>query len=152
MQIPDTVSFSQAATVPGTFYTAIMGLCFPTLLNLQWPEDPFPTPNPTPILVWGAGSGVGRHCVQILKAANYSNIIATAAPYRFGDIKSVGANAVFNYKDEDVVEQIQKYLGDEKLLYCYDAISTAASLPHIVKVVSPGGTVALVTFQHSMID
>ena len=151
MQIPDTISFSQAATISGTFHTAISGLCLPTHLNLQWPGDPFPTPNPTPILVWGAGSGVGRHCVQILKAANYSNIIATAAPYRFDDVKSVGAKVVFNYKDADVVEQIQKYLGDEKLLHSYDAISTAATLVHLVKLVSPGGTIALVSFRCSLI-
>ena len=150
MQIPDTLSFSQAATIPCSYYTAILGVAYPTLLNLQWPGDPFPTPNPTPILVWGGGSGVGRNVVQILKAANYSNIIVTAAPYRFDDLKSIGAKAVFNYKDADVVEQIQKYLGDEKLLYSYDAISSEATLIHLVKLVSPGGTIGLVSFRFSM--
>ena len=45
------------------------------------------------------------------------------------------------------MQQIQRYLGDEKLLYSYDAISTAATLLHL----SPGGTAALVSFRYSMI-
>lgn len=80
--------------------------------------------------------------MQILKAANYTNIIATASPYRFDDIRSIGATAVFNYRDVDVVDQIKAHLGREKLLNCFDAITTPESLRPIVKLVSPGGGVA----------
>lgn len=154
VKIPDTVSFSQAATICVTWYTAIVGLCHPQLLALRFPDDPFskssPPPDATqPILIWGAGSGIGRACVQILYQAGYSNILATSAPNRFDDLKSIGAKEVFDYRQENVVDAISSYLAgrNEKLLVAYDPISTPATLEPISKVVSPGGVVATVTPQ-----
>lgn len=154
VKIPDTVSFSQAATICVTWYTAIVGLCHPQLLALRFPDDPFskssPPPEATqPILIWGAGSGIGRACVQILYQGGYSNILATSAPNRFDDLKSIGAKEVFDYRQENVVDAISSYLAgrNEKLLVAYDPISTPATLEPISKVVSAGGVVATVTPQ-----
>lgn len=154
VKLPDTVSFSQAATICVTWYTAIVGLCHPALLALRFPDDPFPKSSlppeaAQPILVWGAGSGIGRACVQILHQAGYTNILTVSAPNRFDDLRSIGAKKVFDYRQENVVDTINSYVAgrNEKILVAYDPISTPASLEPISKVVSSGGVVATVTPQ-----
>lgn len=148
VKVPDHVSFTQAATISVTWFTAIVGLCHSTTLALRWPGRPFPKGSPPPesnepILVWGAGSGIGRAAVQILNQAGYTNILATASASRFEDVKSVGAKAVFNYRDADVVEQILKYTANDgqSVRIAFDPISTPDSLNPLSRILPSGGKV-----------
>ncbi|KAF8328820.1 chaperonin 10-like protein [Cantharellus anzutake] len=154
-KIPQIVGHDAAASISINYYTAIVGLCLPEHLNLRFPALPHPS-NPAPlenlqpdsdapILVWGAGSGVGKHALQILRIAGYTNVLATAASHYFDSAKALGAKEVFDYKDEHVVKNIRAYLGDAKVLHAYDAISTPNTISKLIEIVNVGGTIATVT-------
>ncbi|KAJ6164531.1 hypothetical protein N7470_003203 [Penicillium chermesinum] len=57
------------------------------------------------VLVWGASSSMGAFGVQVARLMGYT-VYATASVQHHGYIESLGAKRVFDYKAEDVVEQI----------------------------------------------
>ncbi|KAF8309824.1 GroES-like protein [Clavulina sp. PMI_390] len=143
VKIPSSVTFTQAATLPAPWYTAYSGLFHPKALNLLPPTGGSSASGDRsqPVLVWGAGSAVGRAAVQILARAGYTNVLATSGPHRFEDLKALGAQ-VFDYKDKDVAEQIKKALNGTELKVVFDAITLPASLSEISNLISPGGVLA----------
>lgn len=66
-------------------------------------------------------------------------MIATASKHNFDLLKSLGAEAVFDYKDADVVDQIKKYTNGN-LKYIWDTISLPPTAEICAGVISPGGT------------
>lgn len=72
--------------------------------------------------------------------------MTTASPRNFDLVKSLGADAVFDYHDDDVVTKIKEATGDS-VAYAVDAISVAASQRISAEVIAPtGGKVVLVQF------
>ena len=62
-------------------------------------------PSGEGVLVWGAGSSMGAFGVQIAALMGYT-VYATASGRHHEYIKGLGAARVFDYKSEDVLEQI----------------------------------------------
>ena len=70
---------------------------------------PFPKINPEPVdkvvLIWGGASSVGSCGIQAAKAAGLE-VASTASAHNAEYCKSIGADYVFDYKKEGVVEEI----------------------------------------------
>ncbi len=91
--VPDALSFTDAAAIPEAFLTAREGLF--TLGRLE--------PGAA-ALVHAAGGGVGSAAVQ-LAHDHGATVIATAGTAQKLELaKSLGADVVVNYKNEDFVE------------------------------------------------
>ncbi|KAF8308280.1 GroES-like protein [Clavulina sp. PMI_390] len=139
IKIPSRVTFTQAATIPVPYYTAYSGLFHSKAMNLPPPAVTL-ADRSQPILVWGAGSAVGRAALQILTRVGYTNVLATAGRHRFEELKSFGAQ-VFDYNENNVTEQIKGALNGQELKDVFDAISMPESISEIAKVISPGAAV-----------
>jgi len=94
-RIPDTVSFTDAASLPIAAITALQGLRNYKKLNAG-----------SQVLIVGAGGGVGTFAMQI---ANFfdTEITAVCGPKNVELIRSLGADRVVDYSHEDFT-QIEK--------------------------------------------
>ncbi|KAG6911275.1 hypothetical protein DXG01_002114 [Tephrocybe rancida] len=145
-KVPDSLSLESAVTIPENLITA-----FYTLFNqLELPVPPsFPVKETpplasTPILIYGAGSTSGQYMVQLLRAAGYTNVLATASAKHHAYLKSIGATGTFDYNNSSLAEDVAKYVGgDGKVPLVVDCIAAVPSMAALAKIVSPTGTVAL---------
>ena len=107
------------------------GACFgiPALTALQGLHLAEAGPGRT-ILITGAASGVGHYAVQMAKAAG-ATVIGTASAQRRAHALSAGADAVIDYKSEDVAARVKELTagrGADAILDL-DLASTAPLLP-----------------------
>lgn len=82
------------------------------------------------ILIWGGASAVGQYAVQLAKLSGLQ-VIATASPKNHELLKSLGADAVFDYRDPEVSNKIRQFSGNK--------------LAHAVDTIAEGDTTALTT-------
>lgn len=88
-------------------------------------------------------AAVGHFAIQLAHLAGYK-VAATASPRNFTLVKSLGADAVFDYRDEDVVAKIKQATSDS-VTKAVDAISIKDSQRISAEVLAPaGGKVVLV--------
>lgn len=88
-------------------------------------------------------AAVGHFAIQLAHLAGYK-VVTTASPRNFELAKSLGANAVFDYHDADVVAKIKQVTGDS-VTKALDAISLKESQRISAEVIAPaGGKVVLV--------
>lgn len=101
--------------------TASAGLFQKDYLNLPLPspEQP-PKPLNRVLLIWGGSSSVGSCAIQLAKAAG-AIIITTASPKNFEYVKALGAEEVFDYRAEDVEDQIVNWLQSKTVLGAFHA-------------------------------
>ncbi|KAF3400952.1 Zinc-binding alcohol dehydrogenase domain-containing protein cipB [Talaromyces pinophilus] len=83
MRIPEWLSYEDGATFPMAFATAAQ----------------------SGILVWGASSSTGSAGVQLAKELGFK-VFATASPKNHEYLKCLGAYAVVDYRDPDVVSKL----------------------------------------------
>lgn len=97
MEIPDSMSFVEAAAIPEVFLTAYQTMFW---LGKLKPEQT--------VLIHAAGSGVGTAAIQLAsRKITDANIIATAGqPHKLEMAKALGAQHVINYKEEDFAEKV----------------------------------------------
>ncbi|WP_281534534.1 zinc-binding alcohol dehydrogenase family protein [Cryobacterium breve] len=130
-ELPEDVTFEQAAVLPLGVSTAAAGLYEKDQLAL-----PLPTSSPSPrgdvVLVWGGSTSVGSNAVQLARASGYT-VIATAGRRNHDFVRSLGAEAIFDYRDPDVDQQIVEALGHRHLAGTM-AIG-AGSLTHALHIV-----------------
>jgi len=101
-KIPPSMSFEEGSVFPMGFATAAIAL----FTDLKFPRSPAKTDKgDSALLVWGGSSSVGSSAVQIGKALGLK-VFATASPANFDYVKSLGASAVFDYHDPNVVSHI----------------------------------------------
>ncbi|UPL00286.1 hypothetical protein LCI18_011220 [Fusarium solani-melongenae] len=120
------MTFAEAVVLPLAISTACAGLYAKDLLNLPLPSVKKPASNGTTILIWGGASSVGATAIQ-LAAASGVTVVTTASPVNHEFVKSLGANAVFDYKSPTVVEDIAKALEETEFVGVYDAIGVDSS-------------------------
>ncbi|KAJ7289127.1 chaperonin 10-like protein [Mycena rebaudengoi] len=145
-KIPDTLALDAAATIPDNFVTAFYTLF--DQLSLPVPESfppSVPPANPsTPILIYGAGATSGQYTIQLLHAAGYTNVLATASPKHHALLRSLGATGVFDYNSPSLAEDIVAAIGgDGKVALAVDPIATERTIAKIAPLISAKGTVAL---------
>ncbi|KAI1611229.1 hypothetical protein EDD36DRAFT_497140 [Exophiala viscosa] len=135
----NVLSEEEAATIPLTSCTACDGL-----YNRMQPPLPLPWEQKCdwPILLWGGSSQVGIQAIQFAKISGCSPIIVTASPRQHDYLKSLGADHVFNYRDEDVVSKIKSVIPPGKTLsHAYDCVGV--DITPLEEAVAPGGSIIL---------
>ncbi|KAF9650154.1 GroES-like protein [Thelephora ganbajun] len=73
------------------------------------------------VFIYGGSSGVGQFAIQLAKLSGYK-VVTVASPRNHDFLKALGADAVFDYKDPDVVQKVKDVAGN-KISHVLDAIS-----------------------------
>ncbi|KAI1788381.1 GroES-like protein [Ganoderma leucocontextum] len=98
----DTFTHEQAATLGCAFWTAAQALYHPKRLGLV--EPPAKVSGDREERVY---TSVGQFAIQPLAALAGYKVVATASPNNFELVKGLGASAVFDYRDPDVVPKVK---------------------------------------------
>ncbi|KAF5231691.1 hypothetical protein FANTH_13297 [Fusarium anthophilum] len=138
IKVPAVMKSADASVLPLTAVTAACALFQKDQLALQMPQPKaLRKPTGETVLIWGAGTSVGKNAVQLAVAAGY-NVIATASPKNWDAVRSHGASVVFDYRSSSVIDDIVTGLKDKK---CAGAVAigqgSLAKCIDIIKMV-PG--------------
>ena len=118
---PDNVTFEQAAAVPVAALTALQGL-----------RDSGKIQSGQKVLVDGAGGGVGTFAVQIAKSYG-TEVTATCSTKNVDMVRSIGADHVIDYTQEDVTRTGRQY----DLIFAANGFH---SLTGYRRALNPGGS------------
>ncbi|KAL8784044.1 MAG: hypothetical protein Q9195_009213 [Heterodermia aff. obscurata] len=99
--LPDAVGLEEGAVCPLAAMTALTGWM---VVGMSL-ETRFTSRDKRGVLIWGAASSVGTFAVQAAKGMGLV-VYATASARHHEYLKGLGAHAVFDYHDEDVVARI----------------------------------------------
>lgn len=117
--------------------TASAGLFQKDFLNLPFPspeQEQAPEPLNRVLLIWGGSSSVGSCAIQLAKAAG-AIIITTASPRNFAYVKALGAEEVFDYRAEDVEDQIVNWLQSKTVLGAFHAVGENGAVQTCARIV-----------------
>ncbi|KAK8040885.1 hypothetical protein PG994_013892 [Apiospora phragmitis] len=137
-KLPDSVSFEEGVVLPLALSTAAAGLFQPDHLGLDKPSHNPTKKNGKTVLVWGGSSSVGTAAIQLAVAAGYE-VVSTASPRNFDLLKSLGARAVLDYSDKDLVQNLVAELKKGELAGVYDSIGLPDCEKQAAQVVSELG-------------
>lgn len=115
--LPDSYSFVEGAVFPMAALTTWNGWLWAGLSTIasasgSASSTPLPTRVGEGVFVWGASSSMGAFAVQEAKLMGFT-VYATASRQHHEYIKSLGAARVFEYQDEDVLEQMIRAAGED---------------------------------------
>jgi NADPH:quinone reductase-like Zn-dependent oxidoreductase len=133
MRIPDHMSFQEAATLGVGINTVGQGLY--QSLKLALPTEP--TKDATPILIYGGSTATGTLAIQFAKLSGYK-VLTTCSPRNFDLVRSLGADAVFDYKDPQSATEIRKQTNNN-LKLVLDCISLGPSAEFCDNAISTEG-------------
>lgn len=134
-KVPDgMLKAEEAATMGCAFWTAVQALFHPKRLGLT--EPPEKADGDEWVFIYGGSTSVGMFALQLAHLAGYK-VVTVASPRNFDLCKSLGADAVFDYNDPEVVEKIQLATRDT-LHYSLDTISVLQSQTLTIKSFGKG--------------
>ncbi|TRM69137.1 chaperonin 10-like protein [Schizophyllum amplum] len=136
-KLPDDMTYEEAASFPIPHLTAAQAL----YMRLGLPK-PGVKPMNEKVLVWGGSTAVGHHTVQLAKLSGLT-VFVTASPGAHEDLKSLGADFCFDYKDPDIASKIADAAGEDGIIYGVDSVVNNTSTNIMVDVMSKqrGGTI-----------
>ena len=156
-RVPENVSFSEAAVFPSCLSTAAWALFTKETMALDLPPiDGSASSNGKTVIVWGGSSVVGSCAIQMARLAGYT-VIATSSELNFDHCRSLGAEAVFDYKSPTVIDDIVAackatgkesagafvaYYNDNSTITCSQIVSQLGGSKVIGTVVPPNHPVA----------
>ncbi|KAM5537100.1 hypothetical protein V8D89_009246 [Ganoderma adspersum] len=124
--LPEKTSFEEAATLSCGTWTVVQSLFSPTRLGLVEPDaEGDPILRDEWVFVYGGSTSCGMYAIQLLHAGGYK-VVTTASPCNFRLLKSLGATAVFDYRDPEAVMEVKAVTGDS-ITKVLDCISTTES-------------------------
>ena len=127
IQIPDDLSFEEAAAVPLVFLTAwhmLVGRA-----HLQLGED---------VLVLAASSGVGSAAIQLAKL-HHCRVIATAGgEAKLAKAKELGADHVIDHYTQDISAEVKKLTGKRGVDVVFEHVG-AATWSKSLESLAPAG-------------
>lgn len=118
--VPDEVAFEDAAVLPLALSTAAAALFEQSQLGLDhtrlghsMPDHAAPEQETVAgssrddeiVVVWGGTTSVGSNAIQLARAAGY-RVVTTASARHHDSLRALGAEAVFDYHDADVVSSV----------------------------------------------
>jgi NADPH:quinone reductase-like Zn-dependent oxidoreductase len=95
------LSFEQGAVFPLAVMTALTAW---TTIGISL-DTQYSASDKQAVLIWGGASSVGTFAIQSAKMLGFI-VYATASAKHHEYLKTLGAHAMFDYKDNDVVEKI----------------------------------------------
>jgi len=117
MKVPDGVSFEEAATLGVGITTVGQGL----YQSMELPLPDSPAKEPFPVLIYGGSTATGALAIQFAKLSGLE-VITTCSERNFSYVKSLGADAAFDYNSPSCGADIRKHTNN-KLFYAFDCIS-----------------------------
>jgi len=121
IKIPDNLSFEEAATL-GVGITTVGQALYQ---SLQLPLPDKPSSEKKFVLIYGGSSATGALAIQYAKLSGFT-VITTNSPHNNDYVKSLGAEAAFDYKSPTCSQDIKKYTQDS-LTFALDCISEGSS-------------------------
>ncbi|NER48931.1 MAG: type I polyketide synthase, partial [Symploca sp. SIO1A3] len=123
---PKLMSFTEAATLPLTFFTAYYGLQH--LAKIQPGER---------VLIHAAAGGVGQAAVQIAQLAG-AEIFATASPNKWEFLQSLGIKHIMNSRTLDFAQEIRECTGGKGVDIVLNSLN-GEYIPQSLEILAPGG-------------
>lgn len=84
--------------------------------------------------IWGGATSLGYVAIQTAKRLGFK-VVTTASKKHTETLKGLGADAVFDYRDEDVLDQVKAF-GKDDIVFGFDCISENGTTEKILEVVS----------------
>jgi NADPH:quinone reductase len=140
-RIPDSMSDEEAATFPLAIYTAAVGLYRNLDIPAPWTRSDGHAPRggKVALIVNGGASSVGAFAIKLAKLnPNISPIIATAGSSS-DFVKSLGVDAIVDYRSSTAAEDIKKAAEGVPIKYAIDVSNTNASVKYITEVLHKDG-------------
>ncbi|EXA29733.1 hypothetical protein FOVG_18814 [Fusarium oxysporum f. sp. pisi HDV247] len=129
--VPDGYTSEQAASLTINPYTAAVCLFHQDGIAIPLPRSSKANSynySSIKIVIFGAGTNVGKFVVQLARIAGFGTIVAVASPSTFEDLKSYGATHFINRHSQGIVGQVLEVVGDD-LRYVIDATPGANAQP-----------------------
>ncbi|KAF9262118.1 GroES-like protein [Marasmius fiardii PR-910] len=126
VKIPDSMSFSEAATIPVCLGTAAIGLFSENGAGLNPMFDRDVKHRGEVAVVVGGGSSVGQYAIQLLKFAGVSTIITYASEHHTEYLRTLGATHVIDRKSvtiQDLPSEVKRVTNSNPVKVVLDAIS-----------------------------
>lgn len=155
-KIPEgTLSFEQAAATGSPLNTAFQALYGDKELGLTQHFDSAPPKGTekTWIFIYGGSTGVGQFGIQLAKLSGYK-VVTVASPRNHEFLKGLGADAVFDYRDHDVIKKIKDATGNS-ISHVFDTVAGNDTQLTAVKVLAedkPGKVVAVLPLVEGIQD
>jgi NADPH:quinone reductase-like Zn-dependent oxidoreductase len=127
IQIPDDLSFEEAAAAPLVFLTAwhmLVGRA-----KLQLGED---------VLVLAASSGVGQAAIQIAKLHRCRVIATAGGEAKLAKARELGADHVIDHYNQDISAEVKKFTGKRGVDVVFEHVG-AATWPKSLESLAPAG-------------
>ncbi|KAJ4387781.1 hypothetical protein N0V93_008383 [Gnomoniopsis smithogilvyi] len=123
IKVPENLTFEEAATLGVGIVT--VGQSLYQSLKLPFPDSPLT--SPVPILIYGGSTATGILGIQFAKLSGLT-VITTSSPRNFDYLKSLGADAVYDYHEdiESLARKIKESTNN-KLTLAWDCSPTEES-------------------------
>lgn len=95
------------------------------------------------VFIWGASGGVGTYAIQIARLFGARVIAAVGSEEKGKAVRSIGADHVVNYREEDVVSRVMEITEGEGVDAVLNSIGGDSVLASI-DMLKPGGGVVLI--------
>jgi NADPH:quinone reductase-like Zn-dependent oxidoreductase len=130
-ELPDSVSFEEAAAFPLVFETVYRMLV--TRAGLEEGEW---------VLVWGVGSGIGSAALVLAKALGANVVATSSADEKLATARELGADAVINHGTGDVVKTVKEATGGPGVDVVVEHVGEA-TWHRTLQAVRPQGRIAV---------
>lgn len=107
--------------------------------SLELPLPDKPTAQKTSLLIYGGSTATGSLAIQYAKLSGCL-VIVTCSPHNFEYVKSLGADAAFDYKDDSCSQKIKDF-SEDSITHAFDCISEGPSAKITVSAMSSSGGV-----------
>lgn len=111
MEIPENLSFTEAAAIPEVFLTAYQALVWYGKLE-----------KGNSVLIHAGASGVGTAGIQIAREID-AEILITASSSKHNTCLELGAKKAIDYKSQNFTEEVLKYTGEKGVDVIVDFIA-----------------------------
>jgi NADPH:quinone reductase-like Zn-dependent oxidoreductase len=96
-----------------------------------------PSKTPIPLLIYGGSTGTGILAIQYAKLSGCT-VVTTSSSHNFDYLKSLGADATFDYKSPTVIEDIKRFTKGQ-LRHALDCIANPDTAKIAVGAMSDDG-------------
>jgi NADPH:quinone reductase-like Zn-dependent oxidoreductase len=113
--------------------TAAAGLYQKDFLSLPFPSEK-PEKQDRTVIIWGGSSSVGSCAIQLAVASGL-DVVTTASSRNFDYVKKLGANAAYDYHDNDVEDQVVNALEGKTIVGGYHAVGADGAVQALARIV-----------------